>query len=278
MCIRDRNRDGYLDVIVCNLADLSRGAYHTINTYIYWGSAGGYSTKRRTEVPALGAHHATVADFNRDGFLDIFISNYQSEFSRDLDSHIYWGNREGSYSAARRQALHIGSAAGVVSADFDGDGWVDLAVSNHMAGGSHYAESPVLWNGPRGFNVGRVTLLPTVGPHFMTGVDWGNLYDRSSGESYISAPHDAGGPLFPVQFQWEGAAPFGSRVTAAMRGAASREGLKTEVWRDVPAPATGAARIQGWKACRWWQYRLVLHRAGAAAPVVRAVDVSFGGL
>jgi hypothetical protein len=273
--IADLNRDGYLDVIVCNLADLSRLAYHTINTYIYWGSPQGYSTKRRTEIPALGAHHATVADFNRDGYLDIFVSNYQSEYSRDLDSHIYWGNPEASYTVERRQALHIGSAAGVVSADFDGNGWVDLAISNHMVGGSHSAESPVLWNGPRGFSLRDSTHLPTVGPHFMTGVDWGNIYDRSPGEIYVSAAYDCGSPLTPVEFKWAGQSPSGSRVTVELRAAATREGLGAAKWCDVPVPG-GCAHLTGWSAHRWWQYKLVLHRAGAASPVVRTVEVSLG--
>src|SRR5581483_11641568 len=87
--IADLNGDGYLDLIVCNLMDTQTRAYHGINTRIYWGSPSGFHPKAATELPSLGAHHATVRDFNRDSFLDIFISNYQSEFTRSLDSHIY---------------------------------------------------------------------------------------------------------------------------------------------------------------------------------------------
>jgi hypothetical protein len=199
--IADLNGDGWLDIILCNLMDTERWFYRGINSQIYWGSAGGYSAFRRTELPSLGAHHAAVADFNHDGFLDTFLSNYQSEFTRSLDSHIYWGNRESTYTPGNRHALHNESAAGVIAADLNGDGWVDLAVSNHVQNGDHHANSLIFWNRTGRFDDRDMTALPTVGPHMMTGVDPGNLYTRAMEESYLSPPHDAGASLAPVWSQ-----------------------------------------------------------------------------
>ena len=199
--IADLNRDGYLDIVVCNLFDEPNRAYHGVNTYIYWGSPQGYSPIRRMDLPSLGSEHATIADFNRDGFLDIFISNYQNEFSRNLDSHIYWGSRNG-YSASNRTALHVGSASGSTSADFNGDGWIDLAVSNHFKDGSHITDSMVFWNGPQGFDESRRTMLPTIGAHMMTGVDQGNIYTRELKEEYTSAVQ-TGSAARPIELSWK---------------------------------------------------------------------------
>ncbi len=178
--IADLNGDGYLDVIVCNLMDVARGLYQGIHSQIYWGSPHGYSATRRSELPSSGAHLAVVADFNRDGHLDIFVSNYQSEFSRSLDSYLYWGDAQANYSPERRLSLHNESAAGVVAADLNGDGWVDLAVSNHVRNGDHHTSSLIFWNSAGTFDARRTTALPTVGPHMMTGVDIGNIYTRGS--------------------------------------------------------------------------------------------------
>ena len=260
----DLDGDGWLDLILCNLRQESPLVYHGVNTQIYWGSAKGYSTMRRMDLPSLGAHHAVVADFNHDGFLDVFISNYQSEFTRSLDSHIYWGGKDG-FAAARRQALHNESAAGVVAGDFNGDGWVDLAVSNHVSQGDHHSRSRIFWNGPGGFSEQRRTELPTVGPHMMTGVDQGNIYTRELRETYVSEPHDAGSPAAVKKAEWEGETPYGARVEIEVRGAESREGLEHAPWS---APGAG-------EAARWWQYRLTLRDGAASSPRVTSVKLSF---
>jgi hypothetical protein len=260
----DLDADGWLDLILCNLMQPSPLRYHGVNTQIYWGSAKGYSTMRRMDLPSLGAHHAAVADFNRDGFLDVFISNYQSEFTRSLDSHIYWGGKDG-FSAGRRQALHNESAAGVVAADFNRDGWVDLAVSNHVSDGDHHYRSRVFWNGPGGFSERRRTELATVGPHMMSGVDQGNIYARELRETYVSEPRDAGGPVGLKEARWEGETPFGSRVGLEVRSAASRDGLQQASWTAPAAARSG----------RWWQYRISLYDGPASSPRVRSVTLTY---
>jgi hypothetical protein len=256
--------------------DTARWFYRGINSQIYWGSASGYSTFRRTELPSLGAHHAAVADFNRDGILDIFISSYQSEFTRSLDSHIYWGSRESGYSAANRQALHNESAAGVVAADLNGDGWVDLAVSNHVQNGDHHANSLIFWNRSGSFNERDITALPTIGPHMMTGVDPGNLYTRAMEENYVSPPHDAGDSLDAVALEWEGTTPFDSRLSFALRGAESRERLAEAGWQALPA-GSGSKIVISAGPHRWWQYRAMLTGGRAAWPTLQRVRIEFVG-
>lgn len=262
--IADLDGDGYLDIVLCNLMDVERGSYRGVQTQVLWGSKDGYSTFRRSELPSFGAHHATVADFNKDGFLDIFVSNYQSEFTRSLDSHLYWGSTTG-YSAGNRLALYNESAAGVVSGDFNGDGWVDLAVSNHVLNGDHHGESLVWWNEQGKFSHARATRLPTIGPHMAAGVDPGDQYSRKQEERYVSEAFDAGARKHLASATFEGETPFGSKLALEVRGADTREALAAANW-VVADQRPGA---------RWWQYRVVFRPGRAAWPLLSSVKLQF---
>jgi hypothetical protein len=97
---------------------------------------------------------AAFVDFDRDGWLDLFVGhyvNYRIEanircFSlagrpdycpphvyTAQPSHLFHNNRDGTFTdvtAAAGMAAEFGPALGVVSADFNGDGWIDLYVAN----------------------------------------------------------------------------------------------------------------------------------------------------
>jgi enediyne biosynthesis protein E4 len=97
---------------------------------------------------------ATFFDYDRDGYLDLFVGNYLQysldanvhcfSLSGSLDycpphvyrsapSHLYHNNRNGTFTDVTVKsgvAREFGPALGVVAADFNGDGWVDLYVAN----------------------------------------------------------------------------------------------------------------------------------------------------
>jgi hypothetical protein len=273
--VADLNGDGYLDIIVCNLMDEKRWFYQGIYSRIYWGSANGYSATRATELPSSGNHHAVVADFNRDGYLDIFLSNYQSQYTRSIDSFLYWGNAQADYSPARRKSLHNESAAGVVAADLNGDGWPDLAVSNHVKDGDHHTRSLIFWNRNGDFDERRTTSLPTVGPHMMTGVDMGNLYTRALEEEYTSRPYDAGAPVRPSALSWEGTTPFDARLEFDVRGAGSESELAAAGWTSLGGRSR-KLEIESGGPRRWWQYRARFLGGRAAWPTLSRVLLEFG--
>ncbi len=275
--VADLDGDGFLDIIVCNLMDTALARYHGIHSFIYWGSAEGYSATRRSDLPSSGAHHAVVADFNHDGHLDIFLSNYQSEYTRSLDSYLYWGSAQTGYSPAHRLALHNESAAGVVAADLNGDGWVDLAVSNHVFNGDHHTQSRIFWNRAGTFTPENTTLLPTVGPHMMTGVDNGNIYTRALDETYISAPYDAGGNAVAASLSWDGSAAFGSSLTFDIRSSDSQETLTRSLWQSLGErrPTERTLQVSPQPAHRWWQYRVHFRGGQAAWPTLSKVKVEF---
>ena len=85
-----------------------------------------------------------------------------------------------------RQLLYTHSASGCLAADFNEDGYIDLAVANHKVDGDHHGYSTVWWNGPNGFNSERTIDLPTNGPHGMISTEVGNILDRSFSEFYYS--------------------------------------------------------------------------------------------
>ena len=97
---------------------------------------------------------AAFVDYDRDGWLDLFVGNYLNysvesnihcfSMSGSLDycpphvyrphpSHLYHNNRDGTFTdvtAAAGMSREFGPALGISTADFNGDGWIDIYVAN----------------------------------------------------------------------------------------------------------------------------------------------------
>ena len=277
--IADLDGDGYLDIVLCNLMDETTRTFQGINSTVYWGSPQGYTVQRRMDLPSLGGQQATIADLDRDGFLDIFLTNYQSEFDRQLPSHIYWGDDRSPYSARKRTALPVGSGSGTVAADFNRDGWIDIAVANHFEKGSHLTNSYVFWNNSQGFSERQRTSLPTAGAHLMTGVDPGNIYTRALQEAYTSAIYDSGRRSTPAKLEWEGTTPFDSKLGFELRGANSTEELLQGEWHSLgfQTGTQGTISVVPVSAKRFWQYRVTFLNGWASSPTLSKVVIRFNG-
>ena len=191
--VADLSRNGYPDIIIAghvetpSHGDLRPREPHHSYLNIYWGGPDGYSDDNKTMLRADAGASISVADFNRDGWLDVFCGSYHGGVDRDINSFLYW-NRNGHFRELDRQLLYTHSASGCVAADFNNDGWVDLAIANHKVDGDHHGYSCVWWNGEHGFNEERTTRLPTEGPHGMTAVNPGNILTRGPEEFYYSEP------------------------------------------------------------------------------------------
>jgi hypothetical protein len=88
VAVGDLNNDGFVDLILGNF-DNNVSEHHP--SYIYWGSAQGFSPERRLELWTEGVSGIAVGDLNRDGYLDVVFSNEASE-----TSFIYWGGLKDS--------------------------------------------------------------------------------------------------------------------------------------------------------------------------------------
>jgi hypothetical protein len=125
----DYNRDGRTDVYVAN--DVMRN-------YLYLGGERGHLRETAalsgTAFNEYGAPEGSMgvdsADFDGDGDLDLFVTNYEME-----DNSLYRNEGNEYFSHATVQAGLAGACKPMVGfgtgfADFDSDGWLDLFVIN----------------------------------------------------------------------------------------------------------------------------------------------------
>lgn len=269
----DLTGNGYPDLIVGthietpNNGELTPHNPHHSYIHIYWNGPGGLSENNKTILRADAAVAMAVADFNNDGWLDIFVSNYHNGKERDIHSILYW-NRQGQFRELDRQLIFTHSASGCIAADFNEDGYIDLAVANHKVDGDHLGFSTVWWNGPDGFDRRRSTDLPTAGPHGMTAIEPGNQLDRGPEEYYISEPFQLPRHAVLEGIDWKGEIPPKTWVSAKIRTAATPEDLDSAEWQPPDK--------QKIKSGEWIQYRLALGAVNSLrTPRITGVTVTF---
>ena len=226
----DLTKNGYPDVIIGSHSETWGPADSPHNSFIhiYWNGPEGIKESRKTVLRAESADHMAIADFNGDGWLDLFACSYHGGKDRDISSYLYW-NREGNFHEVDKQRLFTHSASGCMAADFNEDGYIDLAVANHKVEGDHHGYSSVWWNGPKGFNEERTTDLPSNGPHGMISTEMGNIMDRSFSEYYYSEVYTIDGDCTLTKAFVDGDVPAKTAVhiTARVNGGqwVSAEGL-----------------------------------------------------
>ncbi len=134
--LADLDRDGHLDIVVSNDAPDRK--------LVYLNDGKGHFTEAGTfGSPTWSTRYVTLADLNGDGYPDIVAANRGDGPQSPAPSFICVNDRKGHFPAC--DPLPTESATSIVSADFDGDGALDLFVP-HRDGG----QSIVLWNDGKG--------------------------------------------------------------------------------------------------------------------------------
>jgi hypothetical protein len=202
IAVGDINGDGIPDLVVGN--DAGSGGLN-----VFLGNGSGGFTAGTTLSGGGCLLEPTLADINRDGKLDIVVADQCPQSANTI--FVYLGNGDGTFAAP---AGITGSPAGwgIVVADFNGDGFLDLAIAD-------YANNSVdvyLGNGDgtfgtvnyvsAGFNVtqlvaadfngdGKVDLLAT-SPYSDSGVNI--LYGNGDGTFQVPTVVAGSGNGFPT--------------------------------------------------------------------------------
>jgi hypothetical protein len=286
--VADLNGDGYLDIMVGNLFDPNPapgkprtfGGSPEGDTYIYWGSARGYSETNRLVLPSVGTHCVVAADLNGDGLLDLVLSSYHAGTTRSHPSYIYWNSPKG-FDPQKVTMLPTNSASGVIVDDFNHDGYKDILFVCHSKDGNHRTDSFLYWGSADGYSVERRSLIPGVGVHMVSTVDIGNIYDRSDHYDYISPPFEGGPGARFTKIDWEGETPFRTRLEFQIRSANTRDGLASAAWVGPQGPnsyytKSGSTLVGEPAMGRWLQYKARLISLDSAdTPILQSVSISY---
>ena len=185
--IADLDGDGWEELI---FAQYYSGSSHVLNSYIYWGSASGYSTADLTGLYTTGAVDVEVLDLNGDGWLDLAFACYYSGSSYGTYSYVYWGSSTGPDST-NYDALYTYGAWDIDAGDLDGDGYTDLVFASYYSGSSYTTTSYIYWGNSGGYSAGDRTGLTTYGARGVVAEDldldgWDELFFAQyySGSTY----------------------------------------------------------------------------------------------
>jgi hypothetical protein len=207
----DVNNDGCLDVYLTNLGpnQLFRNDCDGTFTDI--------SKQSGTDDAGWGVS-ASFFDYDRDGWLDLYVGNYvQYDIKADQKctnltgrrdyctpavyqaqaDRLYHNNRDGTFTDVTAKALsgRFGPALGVVSGDFNNDGWPDVYVANDTA-------ENLLWINQRDGTFKNMGLLSgaavsTSGkPEASMGVDAGDFDNDGDEDLFMTVLPAEGANLF----------------------------------------------------------------------------------
>jgi len=156
--VADLNGDGYLDLV---LGSFEHPGSDETELVIYYGSAQGFNKEQRKSVRVPGRSiGCLIADFDRDGWLDIVVGCYKAD-----KVVTYWGGPRG-YGNDHRTDLTTAGPIDLEAADLNGDGWLDLLVASYEDRVAHHHDTgtTLYWGGAAGWRQSNAQWLPGMTP------------------------------------------------------------------------------------------------------------------
>jgi FG-GAP-like repeat/ASPIC and UnbV len=128
----DYNNDGFTDILVLRGAWL--GEFGKQPNTLLRNNGDGTFTDVTIESGLLSFNPTQTgvwADFNNDGWLDLFIGNESPEFAHPHPAELFINNQDGTFTnTASASGVDCKSfIKGVTSADYNNDGWPDIFIS-----------------------------------------------------------------------------------------------------------------------------------------------------
>ena len=225
----DINNDGCVDLYLTNFGrnqlfrNNCRGTFTDVSRHSATDDAG-FSVS------------ASFVDYDRDGWLDLYVGNYldysietnktclRASGERDYcppsayrprRDRLYHNNRDGTFTDVTARALAggvFGPALGVVAADFNGDGWPDIYVTNDN-------QENLLWMNQRDGTFRNMALPSGVA---LTGE---GKAEASMGVDAGDFDNDGDEDLFITELTGEGANLFVNNGAGAFEDQSARSGL-----------------------------------------------------
>lgn len=153
--IADLNKDGYKEVVFSNYYD---GTSYAVDSYIYWNRSGVFATSDKTLLPTIGATGVVSADFDKNGYPDLFFSDYYNGTTYNVDSIIYFGDASGFSSSRRLTLAASGAQYNAVVDDLDGNGYLDIVINGYYDG-DNAVNTYIYYGSASGYNTtNRATL------------------------------------------------------------------------------------------------------------------------
>lgn len=155
----DFDGDGRTDLLFGGYYD---GSSHYASSYVYYGTATGYTAADSDALFAVGVQQPTAADLNSDGYDDLVLPTYYTGATYWANSYVYYGSSTGIDSAYT--SLDSVGTGRVAAGDLDGDGHPELVFSNYYTGTwSTIAGSYVYWGSAGAYTESDRTILDTEG-------------------------------------------------------------------------------------------------------------------
>lgn len=163
----DLNHDGYPDLVLLSIVHAKQERHPGMGFNILWGGPDGLKDDRRTVLYEYGVWGVSLADVDRDGWLDIVGNCNKPSPEGEPPRVVIWPGGSQGFLRERRVVLRADGAEGQnVVADFNQDGWPDIAVAQERAHGI-----TIFPGSEKGFSEQRKSFLPLVAANDLKAAD-----------------------------------------------------------------------------------------------------------